>query len=481
MAPDRRSSGFRHSSGTATTAIDKMSTIPRTRRGRNLRDDALAIWRAGVDAVRSEQLVRNAIQLERDELVICNERLPLNRLERIAVVGAGKAGAGMASAVEEVLGEELVREKLTGWVNVPADCVRSLTSIPLHPARPAGMNEPTEAGVEGSRRILELVSGLTRNDLCLVLISGGGSALLPAPRPPLSLSDKQSLTRCLMHGGATIQQLNTVRKRLSLIKGGGLARASKAGRVIGLIISDIIGDPIDMIASGPTCPDSTTDSDALAVLKTLNLKPPRIPQRVLDVLEHTPGGTFDHSPALDNVVNHVIGTNAMAIRAAAATARELGYFVTSLGSGNAGEANAQGRALLQRCLRLREDNQARTLPACILSGGEPVVRLAKTSQPRQGGRNQQLVLAAIDATQEFGLERIVLLSGGTDGEDGPTDAAGAWADADVLNRARELGLDSAKFLQINDSCSFFRKAGGLLITGPTHTNVMDLRVALVDA
>ena len=443
-----------------------------------LREDARSIWLAGVDAVRSERLVENVIHREDNALTICGERFELAALGRIAVVGAGKAGAGMAAAVEDVLGETLLQDKVTGWVNVPADCVRPLHRIRLHAGRPAGVNEPTHDGVDGAEQILEIVGGLTSEDLCLVLISGGGSALLPAPRAPLTLEDKQAVTRLLMHRGATIQELNTVRRRLSRIKGGGLARASRAGRMISLIISDIVGDPLDLIASGPTCPDTNTDAQALQILRTFDAGPPEVPQQVLDFLEAGSHRGVTEPPFPENVSNYVIGNNASAVAASRAEAERRGYHVDSLGSENGGEANAEGRKLAERCRMLRDDPRVER-PICVLSGGEPVVRLAATNQPRRGGRNQQLVLAGLEALREDGMNRIVLLSGGTDGEDGPTDAAGAWADAELLRRARQANMEISDYLTINDSYSFFQPLGGLLKTGPTHTNVMDLRVALV--
>lgn len=453
-----------------------------------LRDDAIAIWQAGVDAVRSDRLVRDVLLRERDRLKVCDQEFSLSRLRRIVVVGAGKAGAGMAAGVEEALGDELVDEKVSGWVNVPADCLRPLRKIHLHAARPAGVNEPTAEGVAGAEEILRIVGGLTRHDLCLVLISGGGSALLPAPKPPITLEDKQAVTRFLMQSGATITEMNVVRKRLSRIKGGGLARASRAGDTIALIISDIVGDPLDMIASGPLCPDAKTDEDALAVLRKFDARPPHVPQAVLSFLSDDDNDVDDEDSDFDgefesnadesiaHFANHLIGNNAMAIEAAEHEARRRGYFVSSLGSENAGNANDEGRYLAALC---RAHRAAGAVPECILSGGEPVVHLNKTDRPRKGGRNQQLVLAALDALQADGMNHIVLLSGGTDGEDGPTDAAGAWADAQVLQTARQRGLDPKSFLEINDSYGFFSRAGGLLKTGPTHTNVMDLRVALV--
>jgi glycerate-2-kinase len=348
----------------------------------------------------------------------------------------------------------------------------------LHAARPPGVNEPTAAGVVGSLRILEIVASLTPRDLCLLLISGGGSALLPAPKPAITLEDKHAVTRFLMQAGAPIQALNTVRKRLSCIKGGGLARASRAGHTIALIISDIVGDPLELIASGPTYPDTATDADALAVLREFAANESDIPRRVWECLERADEGDPPTAEFPGTVTNHIIGNNGVALSAARQRATQLGYHVISLGSQNCGEANAEGRALAERCRSLLAGDDAR-LPACILSGGEPVVHLAQTDKPRKGGRNQQLVLAGLDVLHDTGMDRIALLSGGTDGEDGPTDAAGAVADAELLRRSLRQGLDPKTYLEINDSYSFFDQVDGLLKTGPTHTNVMDLRVALV--
>jgi hydroxypyruvate reductase len=446
-----------------------------------LRDDALSIWQSGVDAVRADRLVCNVIQRSSDALMICGRTFPLKDLGRIAVVGAGKAGAGMAAAIEEALGPELVDHKLEGWVNVPADCVRTLRKIQLHAARPAGVNEPTEAGVAGSRRILDIVSRLGLRDLCLVLISGGGSALLPAPIPQISLADKQSVTRFLMQSGATIGELNAVRKPLSQIKGGGLGRAIRAGAALTLIISDVIGDPLDVIASGPTVADSGTPAQALEVLRKFSAEPPAVPQSVFDALRAAAANGAKAGPLPPGLTNHVIGNNAVAVAAASVRATELGYAVRSLGSDNEGEANNAGRELAELCLSLRANLSRAGQSACLLSGGEPVVRLTRTQRPGKGGRNQQLVLAAIDRLWDDGMPRLAILSGGTDGEDGPTDAAGAIADAELIRRARAAGLQPRPFLDRNDAYHFFEPIRGLIKTGPTHTNVMDLRVALVAA
>jgi glycerate 2-kinase len=240
--------------------------MPRT--AAQLRDDALEIWRAAVRAADSARLVREAVHVEANQLLAAGEQCDLDRIGRIVVVGAGKAGAGMAAGLLEALGESVVAKKhVTGWLNVPADCVRTLPPITLHPARPAGSNEPTAAGVAGADEILRLVQSLGPDDLCLCLISGGASALLPAPAEGISLADKLAVTRHLSAAGANIVELNTVRKHLSRIKGGGLARACRARRLITLVISDVIGDPLDAIASGPTVADTTTAGEALAVLE----------------------------------------------------------------------------------------------------------------------------------------------------------------------------------------------------------------------
>ncbi len=445
-----------------------------------LRSDALAIWRAGVDAVNSERLVRGSLRAGPNALEICGRQFALKPQSRIVAVGAGKAGAGMAAGLEEALAGTPLAERLTGWVNVPADCVRSLDRIHLHAARPAGVNEPTAEGVAGAEEILRRVRQLSADDLCLILISGGASALLPAPAPGLSLSDKLAVTRLLSTGGATINELNCVRKHLSAIKGGRLARAAGDARVAALIISDVIDDPLDVIASGPTVADRSTVVDALRILERIGRRRSDVPEAVWTLLESNRDATPE-PPLPATIQNFVIGNNETALTAAAAKARELGYVIRSLGSRNQGEAREVGRQLAHHVTVLRDSDVAAAGPVCLLAGGETTVRLARTSQPRRGGRNQELVLGATDALWNDGLDELVLLSGGTDGEDGPTDAAGAVADADLIRSAREQGLSPAPFLAINNAYEFFERTGGLIKTGPTHTNVMDVWVGLIAA
>ncbi len=426
--------------------------------------------------MQPEKLVRKALKRHGEFLEVCGRRLKLGDLGRVAVVGAGKAGRGMAVGVEKGLGDDIVDEKVLGWVNVPAGSVADLRRIHLHAARPETLNEPTEAGVEGSRRIIEIAAGLTEGDLCIVLLSGGGSALLPYPVPFVPLADKQAITRLLSENGATIQELNAVRARLSRIKGGGLARASRAGSTVALIISDVVGDPIESIASGPTALHSKAHLNPLEILGRIVPDPPGPPSSVISFLRTR---ETEPPPTPGKVENHIIGNNELALRASAAEAERLGYRVVLEGSENTGEANSVGRSLADRCRNTLRSLGRDSAPVCLLSGGEPIVELSPTDRPRKGGRNQQLVLAALQELWIVGLEGITILSGGTDGEDGPTDAAGAFADEKVRREARSRGLEPAPFLEINDSYGFFKRADGLFLTGPTGTNVMDLRVALI--
>ncbi len=443
------------------------------------RRDAEAIWQAGVAAVDSSLLVRNAVRCRATTLEVCGEAFDLTSLDRLIVVGAGKAGAGMALGLETALGSRLLDTKVTGWINVPADCVRPLHRIHLHAARPAGLNEPTAAGVFGSERILELVASQREHDLCLVLISGGGSALLPLPLDGIRLADKQAVTRHLSRAGATIHELNAVRKRLSRIKGGGLLRAATAGRMIALIISDVIGDPLDVIASGPTVCDDGTAADAIDVLNRFTTPMPGdpVPAFVRNVLRaQAECGQARELPRI-SCRNVIVGNNETALNAALAHAKSLGFEVRSLGAGRGGIARDVGVELAELCLAARRESLDHSI--CFIGGGEPVVKLVPTEQPRAGGRNQELALAATCRLWNEGLDGLAILSGGTDGEDGPTDAAGAVCDAIVREAAQQRGLDPAAFLAINDSYTFFNQTNGLLQTGPTHTNVMDLQVAVV--
>ena len=437
------------------------------------------IWDAAVAAVDSRRLVREALKLEGDHLLIADEdEIDLAGVRRIVVVGCGKAGAGMAAGVEDALGPELAAAKqLTGWVNVPADCVQPLSRIHLHAARPAGRNEPTEEGVAGTAEILRLVESAEPDDLVLCVLSGGGSALMPAPIEGLTLADKQAVTRFLSAAGANITELNTVRKALSRVKGNGLARACRARRLVSLVISDVLGDPLDVIASGPTVPNTATTADAIAVLEKFDMRRHGVALRALELLEQRRDEPPPPAPTCE-VTNFVIGNNAAAVDAAGVVAERLGYSHAMVSAREPeGAAEGIGRHLVEMAERMLTTDG----PNCLISGGEPTVTLAPEGRRGKGGRNQQLILAALVELQRRGLAAgVVLLSGGTDGEDGPTDAAGAVVDAEVLEAARRLGLDAADYLARNDAYTFFEATGGLIRTGPTHTNVCDVRVVVVD-
>jgi len=436
----------------------------------------MRIWQAGVDAVRSDRLVRNVLRVEDASLVVGEEQIPLTNVGRIVVVGAGKAGAGMAAAVEDVLGQDLMRQHdVTGWVNVPGDCVRPLSRIKLHAARPPGVNEPMPEGATGAEEILRLVGSLGPEDLCLCLLSGGGSALLPAPADGITLDDKLTVTRYLSAAGANIEQFNAVRKQLSRIKGGGLMRACGAGRLLSLIISDVPGDRLDVIASGPTVPDTSTPQDALDVLDAFAARNVEIRREVFAFLEAKQ--TAEQTEPVCRVSNLIIGNNATAVDAAGMEAERLGYSHAMISATKPeGPAEDVGCHLAQMALKMRD----RPGPDCLISGGEPVVTLIDEPHRGRGGRNQQLILAALERLADDGARGIAILSGGTDGEDGPTDAAGAMLDAKVISTAKTQGLDPADFLRRNDAYGFFRPLKALLKTGPTHTNVCDLRVVVVD-
>ncbi|MCA9057676.1 MAG: DUF4147 domain-containing protein [Planctomycetaceae bacterium] len=458
---------------------------------------AIEIWNAGVAAVDSERLVRQHLQLTPTHLIAAETAIPLAGIRRLVVVGAGKAGAGMARGAEAALTDLPSRIERTGWVNVPEDCLQRLDWIHLHGARPPGLNEPTSAAVEGTRQILHLTGDLGNHDVCLLLLSGGGSALLCSPIDGVPLEDKLQVTRLLASAGAPIQDLNLVRTWLSQVKGGGFAARCPAGHLIALIISDVIGDPLETIASGPTISRASTSATALQLLRNYAASDDVIPQSVLQTLQQGAVSLRNHlhvagpQPAR-RVVNRIIGNNQTAVHAAAKHARQLGFQVIDGGSAHTGEAAAEGAAFLRQLQTIRDTPRTETSsslpssaqPVCLINGGEPTVRLAsiawESGQTRRGGRNQEFVLGAIAAQPDSEAWRdMCVLSGGTDGEDGPTDAAGAFADAELVRRSLQLQLNPSAFLAINNSYPFFESTHGLLLTGPTHTNVMDLRVGIV--
>lgn len=438
----------------------------------------MAIWTAGVDAVRAKPLVENSVQIEDQWLVIDSHRWSREDFDRVLVIGAGKAATAMCEGLLHAIGQWL---PVDGWINVPSGTEKDLPGIVVHPARPPGVNEPTAAGVAGTRQMLRMLQAANQRDLCIALISGGGSALLPAPIDGVSLEDKLEMIRLLSAGGADITELNTVRKHLSRVKGGGLLAASNAGEIVTLILSDVLGDPIDLIASGPTVVDPSSHADALAVLSKYDPRR-QLPAPIYETLAKDP------PPApvtLGRCENLIIGNNAVAVDESGIRAESLGYNHAMQSARECeGAAEEVGRHLAKMTIDMLRSDSARHHVDCLITGGEPTVSLAPEGVRGRGGRNQQLVLAAYQSLLSAGLSdqewsRLAILSGGTDGEDGPTDAAGAILCEDVHRRAMALNLDVADYLSRNDAYTFFDQTGGLVITGPTGTNVCDIRVALV--
>jgi len=445
----------------------------------NLTTDAIEIWNASVDAVRARPLVQRVVRCDRNAFQVEEHRWSRSDFDSLLVIGAGKAATEMTAGLLEAVGDAM---PIRGWINVPGGTERSLPGIKVTVARPAGVNEPTEQGVAATRYILQQVKQAGPRDLCIVLLSGGGSALLTAPAAGISLHDKLATIRWLSSHGADITELNTVRKHLSDVKGGGLRKACRAGALATLVLSDVLGDPLDVIASGPTTLDTSTVEDALKVLERFD--PDReLPSSIYKRLEQA--DSVDASGQGLDATTIVIGNNAVAVDSAGIRAEALGYNHTMHAATQCeGAAEDVGRRLADSLLSMLQRGPDEHRSDCLITGGEPTVTLVDASQRGLGGRNQQLVLAAYIALCKAGLSpeqwsRLCLLSGGTDGEDGPTDAAGGWIDADVHRRAEAQKLDAADFLRRNDAYRFLEATGGLLKTGPTGTNVCDVRVALV--
>jgi hydroxypyruvate reductase len=425
---------------------------------RLLRRQALSIFRAALAAADPVDAVLRHLR-SRD----------FSRYRHIYVVGAGKAGASMALAAERALGRRIA----AGLVNVKYGCVAKLRRIELNPC---GHPLPDEPGVAGSARIAEIAAQAGPDDLLLCLISGGASALLPLPAPPITLAEKQATTQLLLACGATIHDFNCVRKHLSRIKGGQLARLAAPAAVESLLLSDVVGDDLDVIGSGPTAPDASTFADALAILEKFALVD-RVPASVRQRLESGACGEVPETPKpgdplFRGVRNVLVGNNRLALDAAARRARALGFRTLVLASEIQGETREIARMHAAIAREIVSAARPVRAPACIVTGGETTVTLRGDGL---GGRNQEFVLAA--ALEIAGLRNVVVLSAGTDGSDGPTDAAGAIADGDTLGRNPE----ACRYLDRNDSYHYFQSLDDLVITGPTGTNVMDVRIILVGA
>ncbi len=427
------------------------------------------IMKAALNAVDPRTAVLNCLKQEDTQLEVNHKIYDLNTFDRVLLVGAGKAGQPMAEAVQEVLGDRLdsglviVKEGYTTKNDLP-ERIKIVE---------AGHPIPDIRGVKGADKVIELLENTNQNDLVISLISGGGSALLVSPVPGVSLQNLQSLTEILLASGATINEINTLRKHLDRIKGGQLARFTSPAKMIGLILSDVVGDPLDVIASGPTIPDETTFADALAILEHYQIED-QIPAPILEYLKLGEAGKVEETPKpgehlFADVNNIIVGSNRTASQAALEQALKEGFNTFVLSNYLQGEASQVGRFLATILRQVAIHNQPIPRPACIIVGGETTVTLRGDGL---GGRNQEIALGAVDELD--GLVGIALITLATDGGDGPSDAAGAVVTGRTLQQARTLDLDPQSFLARNDAYNFFDPLGDLLKTGPTQTNVNDL-------
>jgi len=430
-------------------------------------DELISIFKAGIDAVNPYRLVLQSLKVEGNILNIKDVSYDLNQFNNILVIGGGKATAPMAQAVENILGDRIGKGCIV---------VKYGHTSPLKKIRQieAGHPLPDEAGVKGTEEILRLLEGADEKTLVICLLSGGGSALLVSPSEGITLNDKIETTRLLLSAGADIEGLNTVRKHLSKVKGGRLSEISYPATLITLMLSDVIGDRLDVIASGPTVPDNSTFKDAMDVIKKYNLVD-KLPANVMILLKQGLRGDIKDTPKEGLIKDRtfIIGNLKHALIAAKEKAVSMGYETEIISSELQGEARDVGRWLAGRAKELRGAR-------CLISGGETTVTVKENGE---GGRNQELALSF--AIEIEGLKGITMLSAGTDGTDGPTDAAGAIVDGETVSKAKTLGLDPERYLNTNDSYNFFKRLDSLtgerfhVITGPTGTNVMDMQIIKV--
>ena len=441
---------------------------------RNLRSDAARIWSAAIHAVEPEAAIRRFVARRGNTLRVGDHRLDLTRTGQVWILGAGKASAPMARALEGILGKHLAGGLVVTKYGHGLPLARTELLEAGHPL-------PDSSSVTAADRVESLVSDQIRaGDLVLGLLSGGGSSLLVAPAQGVTFADKLECTRLLLNAGASIHEMNAVRKHLSRVKGGGLARLLGKTRVITLVLSDVVGDDLDTIASGPLVPDTTTFGQCLDIIERLGISD-AVPGAVKQRLEAGAHGEIPETPKPGDPVfswsrTIVVGNNALACSAAAREGRRLGYramILTSTLSGDTGEAAGFHMGVASEVAHFGRPLRR---PACIISGGETTVRVTGHGK---GGRNQEFALHCVRALARMPAACLVA-SVGTDGTDGPTDAAGAVADNTTLAKSLKSGVDFlAKCLRNNDSYEFFKRTGGLIITGPTRTNVMDLHIILI--
>ncbi len=440
------------------------------------RDDIKAVYSAAIAAANPSAAVKNHLKLEGGKLRLYSlgkmiREYALKDFRNIFILGSGKATASMAKAVEEILGDKIT----AGLISVKYGYTESLSSIEtIEASHPV----PDEHGREAAVRIREMAGKASRDDLIISLISGGGSALLPLPAPPITLDEKRAATDLLLRCGASIHEINAVRKHLSMVKGGNLARAAYPATIINLMISDVVGDDTDVIASGPFTADNSTFSSALDILNKYGLTG-KVPRPVLDRLQEGAGGNIEEnpkngSPVFEKVSGVIVASNLLALMAAREEAERRGYHSIILSSLFEGETRDAAAFHCAVAREVQASGNPVPPPACLISGGETTVTVRGNGL---GGRNMEFSLHS--AVYLRGLHAVSMASVGTDGTDGPTDAAGACADGTTAERSEALRLDIARYIGNNDSYNFFKELGDLIITGPTNTNVMDVRIFII--
>ena len=432
----------------------------------SVRGTILGIVGKAVAAADPHKAVRRHLSRSGSRLIAGDAEYDLESFDRVFVIGAGKASAPMAVAVDEILGD-----RLTGGVVVVkeghAQATRRIDIVE------AGHPEPDSRGAEGARKILDIVSDATPESLIVTVFSGGGSALLPLYPEDIDFDDMRDLTTLLLRCGATINEINAVRKHLSLVQGGRIAQAARGATIVSLLVSDVVGNPIDVIASGPTCADPSTFTEALSVLDKYEIRE-LAPARPVERLRRGARGEIGETPkpgdpALQNVRHLIIADNDLAATSAAAAATETGFGSKIITTHLEGEAREVARVLGAIAKDLVLQGRPVSPPSCVILGGETTVTVTGNGK---GGRNQEMALAASIAIQ--GLRDVAILCFGTDGSDGPTDAAGGLVDGNTVTRASSMGIDASRYLAENNSYEFLRAVDGLVVTGPTRTNVNDL-------
>ena len=438
---------------------------------RERREKVLPILSASLAAVDPINAVKRHMSLMGDELHIGQRIYDLNEYRNIYVIGGGKAGGSMARAAEEILGERLT----AGLINTKYGYVAETEIVSINEA---GHPIPDAAGMAGARQMVKLAARASEDDLVICLISGGGSALMTLPLEGITLADMEALTSALLRCGAIINEINAIRKHLSQIKGGNLSRLAYPAEVVSLILSDVVGNPLDVIASGPTVPDSSTFVQAYGIAKRYGLLD-ELPASIVQHLRHGKEGIIPETPKEGDPIfaktyNLIIASNEAAAQAAIAKAEDLDFNTMLLSTFVEGEAREVAHVFSAIAQEILHSGQPVPRPACVVAGGETTVTIRGEGK---GGRNQELALAA--AIQIEGLDEAMIVALATDGTDGPTDAAGAIADGSTLQRAREKSLSASEYLANNDSYHFFEELGDLIITGPTNTNVNDLTFVFV--